>query len=172
MHTELRWIDGPWKGRLAVAARPRGGDWIEDEINAWRDAGVDVVVSLVTSQESMALDLEREEEVCRAAGIEFISFPIEDRTFPDSDSATMNLTGRLASSLDRGKNAVAHCRQGVGRSNLVAIGTLLYEGSKLDTAVAEVGRARGVQVPETAGQLRWLSNLEAVWGRTRILRTG
>jgi protein-tyrosine phosphatase len=171
MHTELHWIDGPWKGRLAVAARPRGGDWIEDEIRAWRDAGVDVVVSLLTSQESMALDLEREEEVCRAAGIDFISFPIEDRTFPDSDSAAMNLTGKLASLLDHGKNAVAHCRQGVGRSSLIAIGTLLFEGINLDAAIAEVGHARGVQVPETAGQLTWLAHFESVRDQARIART-
>jgi protein-tyrosine phosphatase len=171
MHTELHWIDGPWRGRLAVAARPRGGDWIEDEIRAWRNAGVDVVVSLLTSQESADLDLEREGEACRAAGIEFISFPIEDRTFPQSDEAAMGLVGKLASLLDRGNNAVAHCRQGIGRSSLIAIGTLLYEGTNLNAAIAEVSHARGVQVPETAGQLTWLAHFESVRDQARITPT-
>ena len=172
MHTELHWIDGPWNGRLAVAARPRGGDWIEDEIGAWRNAGINVVVSLLTSQESADLDLECEGEACRAAGIEFISFPIEDRTSPDSDFAALKLIGKLASLLDQGKNAVAHCRQEIGRSSLVAIGTLLYEGTGLEAAIAEVGRARGITVPETAGQRKWLAHIESVRNRTPIARTG
>lgn len=171
MHTELHWIGGPWRGRLAVAARPRGGDWIEDEIRAWRNAGVDVVVSLLTSQESADLDLEREGEACRAAGIEFISFPIEDRTFPQSDEAATGLVGKLASLLDRGHNAVAHCRQGIGRSSLIAIGTLLYEGSNLNAALAAVGRARGMEVPETPGQLHWLVHFESIRDRARITPT-
>ena len=36
MHTELYWIPGPWLGRLAIMPRPRGGDWLEDEIRSWR----------------------------------------------------------------------------------------------------------------------------------------
>jgi len=172
MHTELHWIDGPWHGRLAVAARPRGGDWIEDEIGAWREEGVDIVVSLLTSQESMGLDLEREEQVCRAAGLEFIGFPIEDRSVPDSDHAAMDRIGKLASLLDRGKNAVAHCRLGVGRASLIAIGALLFESTNLDAAIAEVGRTRGVQVPETAGQRQWLAHFESVRDQARIARTG
>ena len=31
--------------------RPRGGDWLEDEIQAWRRSGVGVVVSLLTPDE-------------------------------------------------------------------------------------------------------------------------
>ena len=29
MSTRLYWADGPWSGKLALAARPRGGDWLE-----------------------------------------------------------------------------------------------------------------------------------------------
>jgi hypothetical protein len=38
-------IPGPWCGRLAVATRPRAGDWLEDEASGWRQAGRDLVVS-------------------------------------------------------------------------------------------------------------------------------
>ncbi len=37
------WIDAPGAGRLAIAARPRSGDWLEDEIEGWRSASVDVL---------------------------------------------------------------------------------------------------------------------------------
>ena len=30
-------------GKLALAARPRGDDWLEDEIAGWRREGVDTV---------------------------------------------------------------------------------------------------------------------------------
>ena len=51
MWTELYWVDGPWLGKLALAARPRGGDWLEDEMANWRRAGIDTVLSLLTPEE-------------------------------------------------------------------------------------------------------------------------
>jgi hypothetical protein len=35
MTTELFWIPGPWKGKLAIVPRPRGGDWLDDEVGGW-----------------------------------------------------------------------------------------------------------------------------------------
>ena len=26
------WLDGPWLGRLAIVARPRGDEWLTDEL--------------------------------------------------------------------------------------------------------------------------------------------
>ena len=36
MNPDLFWITGPWRGRLAIATRPRGGEWLGDEIRGWR----------------------------------------------------------------------------------------------------------------------------------------
>jgi hypothetical protein len=47
--TNLYWVDGPWTGKLALAARPRGGDWLEDEIANWEREEVDAVLSLSLS---------------------------------------------------------------------------------------------------------------------------
>src|SRR3954449_8644872 len=79
MRTELYWIEGPWPGRLAIMPRPRGGDWLEDEIQSWRRSGVDVVVSLLTREEIADLSLADEGELCRSNGIQFFSFAITDR---------------------------------------------------------------------------------------------
>jgi hypothetical protein len=28
MNPKLYWVDGPWPGKLAISARPRGGGWL------------------------------------------------------------------------------------------------------------------------------------------------
>jgi hypothetical protein len=84
MKPELFWIPGPWRGRLAVVARPRGGDWLEDEAAGWKRAGLHVVVSLLERAEATELDLTNEQEVAESNGIRFISFPIPDRGVPVS----------------------------------------------------------------------------------------
>src|SRR6266700_16433 len=73
--TQLFWIEGPWHGRLAISARPPGGDWLADEMIDWRHAGVGTVVSLLAAEEIQDLELIREEPLCRAAGMEFVSMP-------------------------------------------------------------------------------------------------
>lgn len=50
MRNETYWVNGPWLGKLAIGPRPRGGDWLEDEVSAWRLAGIDAVLSLLTKR--------------------------------------------------------------------------------------------------------------------------
>ena len=52
MWTTLYWIDGPWKGKLALSGRPRGGDWLKDEIAHWKQARINTVVLLLTPEEN------------------------------------------------------------------------------------------------------------------------
>ena len=116
MSTKLYWADGPWPGRLALASRPRGGDWLEDEIAEWRRQGVDTVASLLTVEEEKDLGLSAEERHVRAQGMRFVSFPIPDREVPDSDAKVAAALEKLDADLSSGKNVVVHCRQGIGRS--------------------------------------------------------
>jgi hypothetical protein len=83
--TKLHWIEGPWPGKLALAARPRSGDWLEDEITSWRRKGVDTILSLLTQEEERDLDIAMEAAETRAQGLTFLSFPIRDRDVPDSE---------------------------------------------------------------------------------------
>ena len=91
MNPDLFWIPGPWRGRLAIVARPRGGDWLDDEASDWRKAGVDVVVSLLESDEAAQLNLLDEPRAAEANGIRFISLPIPDRGVPTSATAATSL---------------------------------------------------------------------------------
>ena len=85
MRTKVFWVDGPWRGRLGILPRPRGGDWLRDETAAWREAGVDVVVSLLEPEEAAQLVLE--DEAGAAAASESLS------TIPDSGSWCACLQG-------------------------------------------------------------------------------
>ena len=156
MKTELYWIPETSPGRLAIMPRPRGGDWLEDEIHAWRDAGVDVVVSLLESDEAAELELTEEETLASANRIEFVTFPIVDRGVPESAGTVAVLVSKLAESIKGGRNVAIHCRQGIGRAALVAVSTLIRLGIDVETAITTVGAARGRSVPETPEQREWL----------------
>ena len=159
MNPDLFWIASPWLGRLAITTRPRGGDWLEDEASGWRRAGIDVVVSLLEAGEADQLGLDDERKAAEANGIRFISFPIPDRGVPVSMSAAMSLMAALASTLDEGKNVVVHCRQGIGRSGLIAAGILATSGMQPNQAMEIVSAARGISIPETPDQRLWVQQL-------------
>jgi protein-tyrosine phosphatase len=161
MFTELFWIDGPWPGRLAISPRPRGGDWLEEEMKAWRRAGIDAVVSLLTPEEAADLNLEQEQLHSEANGIEFYSLPIADRSVPASDRDAAQLIGKLDAALGRGKRVAVHCRQGIGRSALIAAGLLIEQGFSPEEAIHRVSRARHAVTPETPEQRAWIDSFAA-----------
>jgi len=149
-------MHGPWLGRLALAARPRGGDWLEDELAAWRRAGVDAIVSLLTPGEERDLELSNERKDTQAQGLEFVSLPIEDRGVPDKEESVRDAVERVKHFLADGKNVAIHCRQGIGRTGLLASCLLVSQGFSSGDAVATVSAARGIPVPETDEQRRWI----------------
>jgi protein-tyrosine phosphatase len=149
-------VSGPWSGRLAIVPRPRGGDWLEDEIQALRSAGVDVVVSLLTRNEATELALDDEAALSQAHEVEYVSLPIEDRAVPASLPAMPDLVHRIRGWLDDGKTVVAHCRSGIGRSTVLAASVLVSAGVSPDAAFEQIERARGCPVPDTDGQRAWV----------------
>jgi protein-tyrosine phosphatase len=161
MRAEIYWINRESPAKLAILLRPRGGDWLADEVRDWLGAGLDVVVSLLSEEEVAELDLAREAELCRSGGLEFISFPIIDRSVPASREETLGLARRLASRLSAGKNVGIHCRQGIGRSSLVAACALIQTGLSARTAFDLISQARGLTVPETAEQEKWVRDFAA-----------
>lgn len=152
-------IEGPWRGKLAIVPRPRGGEWLEDEVLALQDEGFDVVVSLLTSDEMKDLDLNGEADLSRTHGLQFYAFPIPDLGVPDSLATAQKLLGTLDKALTAGKKVAIHCRQGIGRSGLVAASLLVLSGIDPETAFRRVSAARGLPVPETSEQQDWVVEL-------------
>jgi protein-tyrosine phosphatase len=161
MFTKLFWIEGPWLGHLAVSARPRGGDWLEEELRGWRCEGIDVIVSILVPEEVRDLDLEQEKARSEAIGIEFLSFPIMDRDIPARGGDIQLFLREIDSKLSHGRSVVIHCRQGIGRAGLIASALLIERGFKPESAIQRISAARGVPIPETREQRFWIDSFAA-----------
>jgi hypothetical protein len=92
--------NGPWPGKLALAARPRGGGWLQDEIDSCADA----VFSLLTDDEERELDLAKEQDAVEARGMDFLSYPVTDRDVPDSEANLGKAPQWLEAELAGGRN--------------------------------------------------------------------
>jgi protein-tyrosine phosphatase len=145
-------VSGPWPGRLLLSSRPRGGDWLQDEVAAWRRYGIDAVVSLLTQEEERELDLLHEGSETRKHDMAFVSYPIPDRGIPSDTATFASLLERLQRDLHKGKNVLVHCRQGIGRTGLIAASLLVRDGVDPERAIQQVSAARGLHVPETTEQ--------------------
>jgi hypothetical protein len=149
-------IEGPWPGRLANLSRPRGDDWLKDELTSWVDAEIDVIVSLLTAQEISDLALNEEETISQQLGIEFINYPIPDYDVPVSSTSFTTLVDALSDLLSRGKSIGIHCRQSVGRSSLLVACLLDHFDVSVDDGFERIAKARGVSVPDTTKQRQWV----------------
>jgi protein-tyrosine phosphatase len=150
-----------WPGKLYVSSRPRGGDWLSDETVRWRQSGIQTVLSLLTKEEESELAIQDEADEVVKQGMRFISFPIPDRGIPASSTAAVEMLDDVHDELQRGKNVLVHCRQGIGRAGMVAASLLVLDGSDPRAAIKEASNARGVPVPETPDQEQWIYRLPA-----------
>lgn len=150
------WIETGNELRIAIVPRPRGGDWLEDEALAMKRAGVDILVSMLQRDETCELGLTKEADACRLAGIQFESFPIRDREVPSSVSLFFEFIERLRAELHAGRSVAVHCRASIGRASLLLAGVLCAEGFSPGDAFSRLTKARGLQVPDTDEQVRWI----------------
>src|SRR5262245_34519305 len=149
-------IPAPTPGRLSTMARPRGDDWLDDEMIGLREAGVDVLVCLQSDVERRELGLLDEGPAAQRAGIEFRHFPIEDFGVPERSAATP-VVDALVTALGDGRHVAIHCRGGIGRSSLIAAAVLVKLGATPADAWETITGVRGVPVPETDEQRAWLT---------------
>lgn len=145
MRPELYWINDVPTGRLAIMPRPRAGDWLSDELAAWRLAGVDVVVSLLTDDEVEELGLQHEPKLCEEIGLTFVSYPIVDRHVPTSIEDFVRIVSRLDDYLADDRGVAIHCRMGIGRSSLVAACILVKSGCSVTQAFDSISQDRGIE---------------------------
>jgi len=161
MYTKLYWLyKSDSNARLAIMARPRGGEWLEGEIVQFKKQNIGVIVSLLEFSEIVELGLTRQQELCLKHGIAYINFPIPDRDIPRSKDKVEALIRGLKAKLDEGISTVIHCRMGIGRSSIIAAAVILKEGGKADDIIQHISKIRGVSVPDTNEQVKWLYGIK------------
>jgi|GraSoiStandDraft_36_1057302.scaffolds.fasta_scaffold11374_3 protein-tyrosine phosphatase len=151
----LYWIDREGV-RLGIMPRPRGHDWLSDDLRMLRRAGVDVIVSALTALEAEELGLAEEAQECAQNGLLFISFPIEDRSVPTSHVDFGALVNQLLEYSRKGKAIAVHCRAGIGRSSMIAACVLIRNSLSVESAFQAIEESRGCPVPDTPEQRRWV----------------
>jgi hypothetical protein len=62
------------------------------------------------------LGLSEEAKCCTESAIEFLSFPMEDRSLPDSERNLDAFLDSLDERVEQRKSVAIHCRAGIGRS--------------------------------------------------------
>ena len=153
MSPRLHIIEIASGGRLALSARPRNGDELALDMQAYAQAGISTVLSLLTDDEILTLSLLDEPAQCALAGMTFLRWPIEDRSAPEQ--VPLELLEIVAQRVADGEAVLVHCRAGIGRSALVAVVLLAHLGVPPDDAWHRIADARGCPVPDTEEQRLW-----------------
>lgn len=161
MFTKVYWIENFENGAaLGIMPRPRGNDWLEDEIKSLKFERVQTVLSLLERQEINELGLKEEEAFCQYYQIDYINFPIKDRGLPADQNDVKNLILKLRQKLQQGEKVVIHCRMGIGRSSIIAGAILLNDHLTADEVIIKISKVRGMQIPDTDEQIDWLKNFK------------
>jgi protein-tyrosine phosphatase len=147
------------QGRLATLARPRGGDWLSDELGSLKSLGVSDLVSLLTPPETTELDLMAEAEFCAEAGLKFHRHPIPDRSLPVRP-AFSRLIDSLLPVLTQGGFVAIHCRAGIGRSSITAAALLWRLGISAPETLRLISKARRLEIPDTEEQRAFILNFD------------
>lgn len=141
---------------LAIMARPMPEDRLDEDIASLSKLGVNTIISFLEKSESDELGLQNELQHCIDKNINFFSLPIRDRGVPESINAYTKFCKEMYSLFINGQNIVAHCRGGIGRAGIFATALLIIHGIEPNLAFPHVSKVRGVQIPDTEDQKKWL----------------
>jgi protein-tyrosine phosphatase len=152
------WIGEASPSRLAFVLRPRGGEGLQADLEEARAEGVDVLVSMLTSQDNEELGLSEEGRIAEQLGMRFVSYPILDRCTPSDISSFRRLVTDLRDRVRGGMRVGAHCRGCIGRATVLLASVMIALGWRADQALRLIEQARGFPVPDTPEQLEWILN--------------
>lgn len=167
MHTRIYWINEKVIGEnlLGIMPRPRGGDWLEDEIDWMKRKGIDYLISLLEKEEINELGLEHQRKLCEKYGLEYLNFPIKDVSVPRNDTEYLQLVNQLVENINQSKKVVIHCRMGIGRSSILASCILISKGVKVEGVFDKLSTYRELKVPDTIEQENWVMNISERIGK-------
>ena len=166
MKTDVYPITSAQPHRVALISRPRGGDWLPDEIGTLLHQGFQVIVSMLTDAEASELGLLEERQECLQRHIAFEQVPIPDRAVPSDRDAFLSAVEHIAEQVRAGMSVGVHCRAGIGRSSMFLASVLVRLGWGVEESFLAIQEARGCPVPDTPDQRKWVQ-LQVERGRTK-----
>ncbi|MGB7134716.1 MAG: hypothetical protein WBD46_05485 [Acidobacteriaceae bacterium] len=152
------WIGEAQPSRLAIVLRPQGGNGLQADLEQARDAGINILVSLLTAEDNEDLGLTEERRIATELGMRFISYPILDRCTPPDLPGFRKLIAELRDEVKAGRAVGAHCRGCIGRATVLLASVMIALGWEADPALRLIEKARGFMVPDTPEQLEWILN--------------
>jgi len=160
MAVTVYWITAARPHQLAIIARPRGHDWLADEIADLRRQGIEAVVSMLTPAENDELGLHDEQRLCEQGGLKFLSLSIPDRSVPEASQVRHSLN-QIIDLVTAGCAVGFHCRASIGRSSVMAALVMARLGWDPAEAFRAISDARGCPVPDTPEQEAWVKRFVA-----------
>lgn len=152
------WIGEADTPKLAIVSRPRGGDWLGDDLLSLKQSGIDVLVSMLIPEEAVELGLKSEEQLSHEIGLEFRNYPIPDRTTPRDHKHFQQFASGLVRDIHRGLRIGIHCRGCIGRSTIMAAAILMEQQMTATEALQAIELARECPVPDTSEQRKWIED--------------
>ena len=146
-------------GKLFIMPKP-SSEWLEDDVKHLNNIGINTLVSLLEPKEAADLKLENEQSICIQNSITFLTFPIQDRNLPSTNSFD-RLIKQVVNKLKEGESVAIHCRAGIGRSGVVVSCALTHFGYSAQQAIKLTSTARGVQIPDTQEQKKFIEHYES-----------
>jgi protein-tyrosine phosphatase len=159
---DVFWINGDPKAALAIVLRPRGNDWLEDELRRMQQSGIETVVSMLEKEEADSLGLADESKLAEQVGLTFLSYSIPDRQTPADIATFRRFVAGLASRSRAGERIGIHCRGSIGRASIATACVFVHLGWTADAALSAIAEARGSPVPDTEEQRRWMLQYKAI----------
>lgn len=154
MKTRIFWITK----NLAIMPKPNSDDSLEEDIINFSNQKVTVLVSLLTKEENFDLGLQSKKQVCEKYAIDFISFPIIDRSVPTERQTIQirELAKKLVEKVNQNEKIIVHCRGGIGRAGMLCSAILMEQGLSNQETIEKISKIRGVSIPDTEEQKVWI----------------
>ncbi|WP_271766720.1 protein-tyrosine phosphatase family protein [Aquimarina algiphila] len=163
----IYWTDILKKGNLGMMARPKGNDWLEDEIRALKNVEVNTIVSLLEKHEEITLEITEEAFFCKKYDIEYINFSIPDRGIPKEIDPFIALITHIDNQLKDHKKVIVHCRMGIGRTAMVVGAILIKNGIDPEYVFEHLSKTRTLTVPDTEEQKEWVKDQKKRFGYSK-----
>ena len=161
VNPKLHWVQYIVPHRLALTSCSLRTIDLNEQVATWRDAGVEVVISLLEPRETDDYGVAKESTICETFGIEFLSFPIPDHGIPRSKEDVALLIDRIHASLVAGKAVAIHCYAGIGRTGIIAACVLSQIGIPASDLFHVLRVSRGCIMPESYAQREWVKRFVA-----------